>query len=216
MKAHPLCFLLVVTGLLLTTAFDANAQRFRQPTVDAQTAAIRQQTDLLHNRAIELRELVDTHLDNYRQRPTEAEEELRISLTELFQEAGSLKQEAYSNPSARKLHRSFHLVEYWFNDSWGLAVESGYARSLAPYFRQLEADIEELARCGFRNPRIDALSLSRRVDSYNSYRGPRTPQPVPYPNPNLPGTQAPPLLERDPNPRQQQDLGDLLRRLFGR
>lgn len=207
----------ILFGMLFLSASLSKAQRFSPgaplPSQPSMTQAARSQTGAMYSRIVELRGLVTTHLNRNGQRVTEAEADLKASLIELVQEATNLRQLVQGTPLYRNIYRRFHLVEYWLNDSWGLAVESGYSQSLAPYFQQIGNDLETLGNWGLRNPRVEPLSPSRNYGSFTSNRPFRSPRPSQYPSHSPSG----PILERDPAPFDNQpDLGDFFRGLFNR
>lgn len=115
----------------------------------------------------------------------------------------------------RHIYRSFHMLEYAFQDALVAADDAGYSRSLSAYMRDIDEHMDELGDAGFRNPRV------KRMDVDRFYRGARSDQERHVMLPPVPSQPQPPAPPPGPGGESRRsgggvDLGELLGRLFGR
>ena len=219
---------IVVSTLLLTPSLEAQTgSQYRsghqhvQPS--NQQAVIARELQCLTQTAASLEQLFADHLRRNRPRPTRAEMDFSTALHELNEDIQHFSNDLRGGQSLDHIYRTFHMVDYSAQDTWALAAQAGYARSLNGWLADIDDHVRHLGEQGMRNPRFQQIQMDNRYhNQYRSQQGDFQFAPVPLydergnrinPQQPISGPTRPGERPRDGEIRI--NLGEALGRIFG-
>jgi hypothetical protein len=205
------------------------SQQARLGRIKAELSYLREDVSLL-NREFAI------HLKNQACKPTPEDLTLSETLTMFAESVERLVKEATSPSSEQRLFRAFNEVDYHSKDVGGVAVRAGYRQSLSKPLAEICEHVENLAKEGFRNPRVKVEAAGHgglfggggglfRKDGPPEKEILRQPAPTPPPaQANIPRAQTVPPSSYDrpgsrptqPAPTQSESpLSSILRTILG-
>jgi hypothetical protein len=145
-------------ALFLSSPSDAAHHRGHGTSIQGHYAHLQETTAELHA-------IFRSHLQRQHRKPTSAEAELLRAIDSLSDDVKHLgldlsnRCSIYRNHGRNHLYRTFHMVEYSLDDTWTIAAQAGYGRSLNDYFTDMELHVTAMASAGLSNPRIQGVSM---------------------------------------------------------